>query len=101
MVAAGPDNPDKIFLSAKLCFKITRAMATFKSRVHTLNTRSSRLKFVVLETATKNGKRSSRTQSRTVPTSRSQATRGAGSYVPQCLKVTVEEQATLYTDTKS
>jgi len=76
-------------------------MATFKSRVHTVNTRSSRPSFADLEAVTKNGKRSSRTQSRTVPTSLSRATRGAGSDVPHCLKVTVEERAILYADTRN
>lgn len=37
-------------------------MATFKSRVHTVGTRSSRLNFADLETGTKNRKRSSRTR---------------------------------------
>jgi hypothetical protein len=77
------------------------AMATFKSRVLTVNTRSSILSFADLEAVTVIGKRSSRAQSRTVPTSRRRARRGAGIDVPQCLKVTVEEQAPLSTDPRN
>jgi len=76
-------------------------VATFISRVDTVHMRSSRLSFANLETVTKNGKRSRRTQSRTVPASLSRARRGAGSDVPQCLKVTVEERATVYSDTRN
>jgi uncharacterized protein with von Willebrand factor type A (vWA) domain len=52
-------------------------MATLKSRVPTVNTRSSRLSFADLEAVTMNGKRS-RAQFRTVPTTRSRARKRPG-----------------------